>query len=98
LKPWRDKMTAAARLANPGAPMDGPLEVIAVFYMPKPKRPKFALPATPADLDKFQRALGDALTQAGAIKDDARIVHWDAWKKYHPEGWAGVEVEVRAVG
>src|SRR5699024_12118708 len=49
----------------------------------------------PADLDKYQRALGDALTQAGVIKDVARIVHWDAWKIYHPDGWVGVQVTVK---
>ena len=28
------------------------------------------------DLDKLQRALGDALTQAGVVRDDALIVSW----------------------
>ena len=97
LKPWRDKMIAAARLAHPGPAIDAPVEVIATFYVPRPQRPKFLVPATPSDLDKYARALGDALTQAGAIKDDARIVHWDCWKAYHSEGWTGVEVEVRVV-
>ena len=34
------------------------------------------------DLDKLQRALGDALTQAGAIRDDALIVSWVAAKEW----------------
>lgn len=97
LKPWRNKVTAAARLAHHAPPIDAPVEVIAKFYLPRPKRPKFDQPATPADLDKYQRAIGDALTQAGVVKDDARIVHWDAWKRYHPGGWVGVEVLVREV-
>lgn len=37
-------------------------------------------PAGPPDLDKIQRGIGDALTGAGTIKDDARIVHWDIRK------------------
>lgn len=97
LKPWRDKIVQIARLAHRGAPLDMPVEVTAYFCVPKPKKPKFALPATPADLDKYQRALGDGLTQAGVIKDDARIVHWNAWKVFHPDGWEGVQVTVKPV-
>ena len=36
------------------------------------------------DLDKLQRALGDALTQAGILRDDALIVEWTAVKLYGP--------------
>lgn len=97
LQPWRNKIVQVARLAHKGAPIDAPVEVTAYFCVPKPKKPKFGLPATPADLDKYQRALGDALTQAGVIKDDARIVHWDAWKVFHPNGWVGVQVTVKPV-
>lgn len=32
------------------------------------------------DLDKLQRALGDALTQAGVIRDDSLIVRWTVEK------------------
>ena len=38
--------------------------------------------ASAPDLDKLQRALGDALTQAGILRDDALIVVWDAAKVY----------------
>ena len=38
--------------------------------------------ASAPDLDKLQRALGDALTQAGILRDDALIVAWDAAKVY----------------
>jgi len=36
--------------------------------------------ASAPDLDKLQRALGDALTQAGIVRDDALIVEWSARK------------------
>lgn len=97
LRPWREKIIQVAKMAHKGEPLDCPVEVVAYFCVPKPKRPKFNFPATPADLDKYERALGDALTQAGVIKDDARIVHWDAWKVFHPDGWEGVQVTVRPV-
>lgn len=36
--------------------------------------------ASVPDLDKLQRAVGDALTQAGVLRDDALIVEWSAIK------------------
>lgn len=36
------------------------------------------------DLDKLQRAVGDALTQAGIIRDDALIAKWSPVKVYGP--------------
>ena len=46
----------------------------------KPSAPYYK--ASAPDLDKLQRALGDALTQAGILRDDALIVAWDAAKVY----------------
>lgn len=46
---------------------------------------------TTPDLDKLARALGDALTQAGILRDDALIVSWSLAKR-----WADVPyTEVR---
>lgn len=86
-KAWRAAMQKAltAAIANQrGAwePMDGPLSISATFWILRPKRPKFPLPATPADLDKYQRALGDALTTSGVITDDSRLTTWHAEKRY----------------
>ncbi len=50
----------------------------------KPSAPYFK--ASAPDLDKLQRALGDALTQAGVIRDDALIVTWIAIKAYDRAG------------
>jgi Holliday junction resolvase RusA-like endonuclease len=87
LPAWRESVALVAgdQLDDDWAPFDGPLAVEATFYLPRPKRPKFDEPATPPDVDKLCRALGDALTLAGVIVDDARIVHWDATKKYAVE-------------
>ncbi|QWY79707.1 RusA-like Holliday junction resolvase [Arthrobacter phage Persistence] len=83
LPSWRAAVEAAARLATgPGwAPLDGPLKVSGHVSLRKPNTTKFpTAPAGVPDLDKLQRAIGDALTKAGTIKDDARIVHWDIRK------------------
>jgi Holliday junction resolvase RusA-like endonuclease len=45
------------------------------------------------DTDKLQRALGDALTQAGLIRDDKLIADWRARKRY-TTGGPGMTVRV----
>ena len=84
---WREAVRRAARSANQtNPPMDGPVSVALTVYMEKPRTTKFkAYPAGPPDADKLQRAVGDALSQSGVIRDDARIVHWDAWKRWATE-------------
>lgn len=96
LAPWRAdaihhiQQAMAAQLVTQFV---GPVRVIAGFYYARPaghygtgRNAGIVKPSAPVfkesapDLDKLQRALGDALTQAGAIRDDARIVAWDVDK------------------
>lgn len=63
-------------------PYDGPLRVQVTFYLPKPRTVTRELPSVKPDLDKLQRALGDMLTIAEIIADDARIVTWHSSKRY----------------
>lgn len=85
---WRTAVTFlvkhAANKARWDTPLDEPVEVIAEFYLQPPKRPRFELPAVKPDLDKLQRAIGDALGN-GILRDDSRIVHWNVWKHYGTE-------------
>lgn len=82
LPAWRKTVTQAAHAVAPKQPLDCPVSVQATFWVPKPQRPRFNVPATPGDLDKYLRAVGDALEQAGVLKNDARITHWNATKHY----------------
>ena len=84
LPAWRTAVANAARTAHQGRPpIDGPVAVAMTVYLAKPRTTKFkTYPAGPKDLDKIQRGCGDALTMSGVIRDDARIVHWDAWKRW----------------
>lgn len=50
--------------------------------MPRPKRPRFNVPATAPDLDKLQRGVGDGLEASGLLANDSRIVQWIATKHY----------------
>lgn len=85
LPEWRAAVTKAAKdAAGPDwKPWDGPISVRGVIRLPAPRKSKFGeWPAGPPDLDKLQRAIGDALTNSKVITDDARIVHWDIRKTW----------------
>lgn len=99
LAAWRIKVRRAAEAAAQAAywepRYDGPVEVWAEFRLPRPKSaPKSRKHAQmKPDLDKLQRAVGDALApykRPGVLRDDSRIVAWSAVKRYaddaHPVG------------
>ena len=75
---------AAARFQRPM--LDEPVHMDVTFVLPRPKRPKFDQPAVPPDVDKYQRAIFDALTEAGVWKDDSRVVSVTAVKRYAEPG------------
>lgn len=86
-----------------------PLRVQARFVMPRPSSaPKTAkgkalgYHCTKPDLDKLQRAVGDALSGCGGgyavIAEDSQIACWNAEKRYAAIGEeAGTWLEVRAL-
>lgn len=86
---WEDKAIAAFAGAWVGAPLDEPvrLEVLAIGARPGkiPSARKLAKDPTLAgrlwrvtkpDGDNVLKCVGDALTAAGVIRDDTRIVRW----------------------
>lgn len=85
---WRKAVIAAAQAATgpDWEPWDGALTVTLDIRFAKPKSTRFRnYPAGPPDVDKLQRAIGDALTHAGTIHDDARICAWHATKAWATE-------------
>lgn len=91
VKPWRDDVRNAALviLAEiPGwVPLNGPLLVEMVFTIRKPAsapKRKRTWPATMPDLSKLCRSTEDALTSAGAWRDDARVVEYKRLAKVYP--------------
>lgn len=100
LKPWRSAVADAVFLefvrSGDETPFTEPVVVEATFRMPKPKTVKRLWPSIAPDLDKLQRALGDAMSvDAGLIEDDALIVGWHSRKVYAEPRWAGVVVRIR---
>ena len=86
VKPWREAVYWAAIEAKSKTPMvmpmDGPLAVVMVFALPKPKSTRRGHPDRKPDLSKLVRSTEDALVDAGLIADDARIVTCLAVKIY----------------
>ena len=84
---WRKAVIEEAKKAAP-VTITGAVVVGAEFVFPRPQRLK-RKPTTPlvsgGDVDKLQRAIGDALTIAEAIEDDRFIVEWDRPRKRYAE-------------
>lgn len=91
VKPWREAVKFAALLvrekAGMPAPLDGPLLARVVFTVPKPKsapKSRRTWPDRKPDLSKLLRSTEDALTDAGLIADDARLVEFSRLAKVFP--------------
>jgi Holliday junction resolvase RusA-like endonuclease len=101
LRAWRDRLALglAAHRISGAERYDGPACVHARFLLPRPKSaPKRVVyPTTRPDLDKCMRSVGDALVEAGVLRDDSQIVEWSAIKCYAmPTEHPGVELIVWA--
>ena len=82
LPAWRKAIETTVAELHKGDPIDEPVIVRADFYLPKPKKPRWWVPATALDTDKLQRALGDGMEKGGLLRNDARIITWVATKHY----------------
>ena len=83
LKEWREKIAQVVR-DQVGEPAHlSAVSVTAIFIFNKPKSVKRDQPTVPPDLDKLQRALGDAISiDAKYLNDDSQIVEWHSQKVY----------------
>lgn len=88
VRPWRQDVKLAAEVARNGAaPLDCALRVSMVFTLPKPKsapKSRRTHPDRKPDLSKLARSTEDALTDAGVLADDARIVEFVRLAKVFP--------------
>jgi Holliday junction resolvase RusA-like endonuclease len=105
VKPWRMDVKAAAEVARNGAvPLDGPLVARMIFTLPKPQsapKSRRTFADKKPDLSKLIRSTEDALSDAGLIADDARIVEYLRAAKVFPGEdpesleAPGVRIEIR---
>jgi Holliday junction resolvase RusA-like endonuclease len=96
-KGWRAVCVAEARKAYQGPPLEGPVEFLVVFTLPRPKTSKRAYPDVRPDTTKLVRALEDAMTGILWV-DDAQITQQEAMKHYaHPGQPVGALLVVREI-
>jgi Holliday junction resolvase RusA-like endonuclease len=106
LDPWREAIKVDARAAvgldAPASefPLRGPVRVSVTFSVPTPKRvpaDRLGWPAVKPDVDKYVRAVLDALTMSGVWIDDGQAVMVQATKVYGLLDSPGAVVEVYAL-
>ena len=89
LPAWRKAVTEAAEQVD--FYTEDAVDVLIIFYMPKPKSLKRKRPSVKPDIDKLIRSVGDCLSGT-VIKDDAQIVTIGARKEYSDEPGAEIQV------
>jgi len=96
LKPWRKAVTAAAKAAAVDLDqlVDVPIVVVVEFRMSRPKTVKREYPTVKPDVDKLERAVLDAVTDAGVWNDDSRVVVLKGSMVYAKTAGAFVQVGV----
>jgi crossover junction endodeoxyribonuclease RusA len=98
-KRWRNAVVFAALdlIDEDWVPIDEPVELSVIFYLPRPKTATRQFPAVMPDLDKLIRAVGDSLTTAGIISDDSRIIAIQAKKLYADDRGVGAVIRVNTL-
>lgn len=102
LPAWRSAVTEAAMIelnrTMDVTPFTTPVCLSVTFYIERPANPKHKTrPAGKPDLDHLIRSVGDSLTKAGVLADDALIVAIRAEKVWtgadtYPQPGARVEI------
>jgi Holliday junction resolvase RusA-like endonuclease len=88
LKKWQAIVAKAGR-ALPVSGLVGPLRVVAVHTIARPRTIPLRVRAWPmtvspghGDVDKYGRALLDGLEQSGVFGNDAQVCGLSVWKRY----------------
>lgn len=92
--PWREAVRAETQRAmRQRPPITGPVYVLIVFGLPRPKSlPRSqAHPVKRPDVDKLARAVLDGLTSGGAFADDSQVIYLQAEKRFATT-WTGATI------
>jgi crossover junction endodeoxyribonuclease RusA len=97
-KRWRNAVAFAAMdiITEGFQPLDEPLELSVIFYLPRPKTATRDFPAVMPDLDKLIRAVGDSLSGLVYV-DDSRIVSINAQKRYADDRGPGAVIRLNTL-
>ena len=83
-KDWQTLISMAAQQKKPDKPIEGAVDILLNFYLPRPKsvsEKKRPLPIVKPDLDKLIRCVLDSLTGIYFL-DDAQVCKVEALKRY----------------
>ncbi len=102
LPAWRSAVMLAAKQEllrrDTWTHFSDPVRLSVTFYIERPQNPKHKLfPAGKPDLDHLIRAVGDSLTQAGVVADDAlicEVVAAKVWTGAHTRPEPGAVIEI----
>lgn len=97
-KRWRNAVSfAALDLVGPDfQPLDEPIELSVIFYLPRPKSVTRDFPAVMPDVDKLLRAVFDSLSGIIYV-DDSRIITATAQKRYADARGVGAVIRVNTL-
>lgn len=90
---FENTVRAYALKHRPEKPLVGPLYLHVIFYLSRPKKPKFKYPAVRPDLDNFLKALMDGCDKI-IWHDDAQVCNLAAAKYYTETTNPYIEVTV----
>jgi crossover junction endodeoxyribonuclease RusA len=99
-RPWREQVVVAAAQARDSMAWEtatGPVEVVSIVLIERPKTSRHEHPITRSsgDIDKHQRNILDALVDAQIIRDDSQVIRIRAEKTHAPR--AGANITVRTI-
>lgn len=95
--PWREAVKAVVSQMD-FITFDEPVEVFTTYLLRRPATVTRDFPSVPPDLDKLERGLFDALTQAGVWSDDSLVVDSHPSKRYADGNPTGALVRIVSVG
>lgn len=95
VKAAKKLLTARLVQHRPAAPLEGALDLYAIWLFPKGKTHKNGeWRTTKPDTDNLQKLLKDCMTRCGYWKDDAQVVREVVEKRWVDEP-AGIYIEIR---
>lgn len=104
VKPWRAAVKAAFQMAvqetGDDSMFEGAVKIKTTFYLSRPAtvtKKKRPVPTVPPDLDKLERGLFDALTEAGVWTDDAIVVKSCSEKLYADDHGPGAVIAIEKI-
>lgn len=94
---WMDTIVYLTRAAAGGRRLDPPYRVDRLYLFPRPQRPKHPWPSS-SDQDKLDRAVYDALTEAGVLLDDRHVIAGSEFTRFaEPGEEPGVTLEISTI-